>query len=88
MTLPIVPQNDALAAVAVRDEQVECSIAVEIRRYDGCCRFCRERFAGGKVALTVVEADETRSGDVGAFARFAVHEVRIVAARLAATMSG
>src|SRR5579863_7171750 len=79
MAVPIVPQNDALAAIAVRDEQVERSITVEVRRYDGCCRFCRERFAGGKVALAVVEADVTRRGNLGAFAGFAVHGVRIVA---------
>lgn len=65
MTLPIVPQNDALAAIAVRNEQVECSIAVEVRPYDGCCRFCRERFAGGKVALAVIEADELGVGTLG-----------------------
>jgi hypothetical protein len=43
MALPIVPQDDALATIAVRDEQVECSIPVEVRSHDGCCRFCRER---------------------------------------------
>ena len=75
MTPPIVPQNDVLADIAVRDEQVEFSIAVEVCRYDGCRRFCRERFAVGKVALAVVEADVTRSGNLRAFARLAVHGV-------------
>src|SRR5580658_6824817 len=80
MTFPIVPQNDALAAIAVRHEQVDCSIAVEVDRYDGCCRFCRERFAGGKVALAVVQADVTRRGDFGAFAAVGDHDVRIAVA--------
>src|SRR5580704_1548966 len=80
MTFPIVPQNDALAAIAVRDEQVDCSIAVEVGRHDGCCRFCRERFAGGKVALAVVQADVTRRGDFGAFAAVGDHDVRIAVA--------
>lgn len=80
MPLAVVPKHDALAAVAMRHEQIECSIVIEVRRYDGRRRFCRERFACGKAALAVVEAKETRSGDVGAFTGFSVYQVRIVAA--------
>ena len=74
----VVPKHDALAAIAMRHEQIERAITVKIRRYDGRCRLCRERFACGKPALAVVEADVTRSGDLGAFTGF--HQVRIVAA--------
>ena len=64
----------------MRDEQVERSIAVEVRRDDGSCRFGRDRYAVRKVTLAVIEADETRSGDFVAFAGFAFHGVQIVAA--------
>ena len=77
MTFAVVPQNEALAAVAVRHEQVECTLAVEVRPYDGCCPFCQEGFAVGKTALTVVQTDRTRSGPFGAFAGLAVHDFRI-----------
>ena len=45
MALAIVPKQDALAAVAMRHEQVERAIAIEIRRDDGGSRFGRQWLA-------------------------------------------
>jgi hypothetical protein len=80
MTLPVVPQNVALAAVAVWCEQVECTLAVEVSRYDGCCPFCREGFPGGKTALPSLRQMKLGVGRLGHLPGWAVREVGMVAA--------
>src|SRR5262249_43176548 len=53
----IVPEDHALSAVAVRDEEVDEAITVEVFGDDDCGRLGGERRACGEGTLAIVETE-------------------------------